>query len=181
MITENGRIISDAETIKFRREWYNMSKSIPVAVCCKDCEPKKMIPVISKYLNVYCPKCRKVLYDSGLSLAEAGRLIQEENKENKRLAELKDQFEHFELIVRSYFPSAKFIYMDDGRTKAISLIKYYDAKRYMRSVWYLVCTSTGLSIKSKLCTKIKCHIKKLECTVTDYVKELNKYSHIEAV
>ena len=51
----------------------------------------------------------------------------------------------------------------------------------MRSTWYLVCATTGLSVKSKLYTKIKCYIKELECTLTDYVKELNKYSHIEAL
>lgn len=143
------------------------TKMPPVSVCCKDCDSKKMIPVISKYLDVICPKCGKVLYSSGLSMIEAGKLIQQENKRKKQEDDNSYRFEHFDLNVRAYFPSANIITSNNGNVKAVCFIKYTNKAltNYFRI--YLVCTRNGLWVKPR--------INSLQCVeVEDLVKWLQE-------
>lgn len=138
----------------------------PIAVCCTKCDPSKMIHVISKYLDVRCPKCGNVLYSSGLSLTESGKLIQQENERKKQEEENLYRFEHFDLNVRAYFPTANIITYNHGTEKAVCFIKYINKTLASYFRIYLVCTRSGLWVKptiySSQCVEVEDLVKWLQ-------------------
>lgn len=60
------------------------------------------------------------------------------------------RFEHFDLNVRAYFPTANIITYNHGNAKAVCFIKYINKAltSYFRT--YLVCTRNGLWVKPSI-------------------------------